>query len=178
MTVAYQRTAAEHSPVRKTSESASVAELVGVILDKGIVVDAWASVPVLGLELLTIEARVVVASIATYLRYAEAIGLTAHAALRPRHLPPGEEVLGYLSAHPDEFQPGEPQVHRSTARPQAGQGVNHVVEEGRVRPALAQGARPARRGRRVGRPESASVGRGGGRARGPGAAGGGPTRHR
>jgi gas vesicle structural protein len=52
---------------------------VDVILDKGIVIDAWTRVSVLGLELLTIEARVVVASVDTYLRYAEAIGRIAHA---------------------------------------------------------------------------------------------------
>src|SRR5213082_1444256 len=65
------------APTRKPSESASVAELVNAILDKGIVIDAWASVPVLGLELLSIEARVVVVSVATYLRYAETMRLSA-----------------------------------------------------------------------------------------------------
>src|SRR5947208_7624994 len=64
------------TPVRKAPESASLAEVVDEILDKGIVIDAWVRVSLLGLELLTIEARVVVASIDTYLRYAEAIGLT------------------------------------------------------------------------------------------------------
>ena len=68
------------APTRKPSESASVAELVNAILDKGIVIDAWASVPVLGLELLSIEARVVVASVETYLRYADMLGLIGTAA--------------------------------------------------------------------------------------------------
>jgi len=72
------------TPVRKTAESASLAEVVDVILDKGIVIDAWVRVSVLGLELLTIEARMVVASVDTYLRYAEAIGLTPLAAPPPR----------------------------------------------------------------------------------------------
>lgn len=52
-------------------------ELVDRILDKGIVIDAWARVSILSIEVLTIEARVVVASVETYLRYAEAIGNTA-----------------------------------------------------------------------------------------------------
>ena len=65
-------------------QSASVAQLVDVILDKGIVIDAWVRVSVVGLEVLTIEARVVVASVDTYLRYAEAIGLTAPAAPPPQ----------------------------------------------------------------------------------------------
>jgi len=50
------------------------------ILDKGVVVDAWVRVSLVGIELLAIEARVVVASVETYLKYAEAIGLTAKAA--------------------------------------------------------------------------------------------------
>jgi len=51
-----------------------------VFLYKGVVVDAWVRVSLVGIELLAIEARVVVASVETYLKYAEAIGLTAKAA--------------------------------------------------------------------------------------------------
>jgi hypothetical protein len=57
-----------------------LAEVVDRILDKGIVIDAWAKVSLVGIELLSIEARVVIASVETYLKYAEAIGLTAAAA--------------------------------------------------------------------------------------------------
>jgi hypothetical protein len=57
-----------------------LAEVVDRILDKGIVIDAWVRVSLLGLEVLTIEARVVIASVETYLKYAEAVGLTATAA--------------------------------------------------------------------------------------------------
>jgi len=60
--------------------SSGLAEVLDRILDKGLVIDAWVKVSVLGLELLTVEARVVVASVETYLKYAEAIGLTASAA--------------------------------------------------------------------------------------------------
>ncbi len=66
--------------VQKTSDSASLAEVVDRILEKGIVIDAFAKVSLVGIELLAIEARVVVASVETYLKYAEAIGLTATAA--------------------------------------------------------------------------------------------------
>jgi hypothetical protein len=57
-----------------------LAEVIDRILDKGIVIDAWVRVSLLGLEVLTIEARVVIASVETYLKYAEAVGLTATAA--------------------------------------------------------------------------------------------------
>jgi hypothetical protein len=57
-----------------------LAEVLDRILDKGLVLDAWVRVSLLGLEILTIEARVVLAGVETYLKYAEAIGLTAPAA--------------------------------------------------------------------------------------------------
>jgi len=58
--------------VEKTIGSSSLVEVI--------VVDAWVRVSLVGIELLAIEARVVVASVETYLKYAEAIGLTAKAA--------------------------------------------------------------------------------------------------
>ena len=49
-----------------------LADVIEVILDKGIVIDAYVRVSVVGIELLTIDARIVVASVDTYLRFAEA----------------------------------------------------------------------------------------------------------
>ena len=66
--------------VMNSTDSSSLAEVVDRILDKGIVIDAWAKVSLVGIELLSIEARVVVASVETYLKYADAIGLCATAA--------------------------------------------------------------------------------------------------
>lgn len=66
--------------VQKSMDSSSLAEVVDRILDKGIVVDAWARVSLVGIEILAVEARVVVASVDTFLKYAEAVGLTAAAA--------------------------------------------------------------------------------------------------
>lgn len=65
--------------VEKTMASSSLAEVVDRILDKGIVVDAWARISLVGIELLAIEARIVVAGVDTYLKYAEAVGLTVAA---------------------------------------------------------------------------------------------------
>lgn len=61
--------------VQKSTESSSLAEVLDRILDKGIVIDAYARVSVVGIEILTVEARVVIASVDTWLRYAEAVGL-------------------------------------------------------------------------------------------------------
>jgi len=63
--------------IEKLNASSSLAEVIDRILDKGIVVDAWARVSLVGIELLAIEARVVVVGVDTYLKYAEAVGLTA-----------------------------------------------------------------------------------------------------
>lgn len=65
--------------VEKINASSSLAEVVDRILDKGVVVDAWVRVSLVGIELLAVEARVVVAGVDTYLKYAEAVGLTAAA---------------------------------------------------------------------------------------------------
>jgi hypothetical protein len=67
--------------VQKSTDSSSLAEVVDRILDKGIVIDAWVKISLVGIELVTIEARVVVASVETYLKYAEAVGLTSSAAM-------------------------------------------------------------------------------------------------
>lgn len=66
--------------VEKAMASSSLVEVIDRILDKGVVVDAWVRISLVGIELLAIEARVVIASVETYLKYAEAIGLTATAA--------------------------------------------------------------------------------------------------
>ena len=66
--------------VEKAIASSSLVEVVDRILDKGIVIDAWVRISLVGIEILAIEARVVVASVDTFLKYAEAVGLTAAAA--------------------------------------------------------------------------------------------------
>ena len=66
--------------VEKAMASSSLAEVIDRILDKGVVVDAWVRVSLVGIELLAIEARVTVAGVDTFLKYAEAVGLTAPAA--------------------------------------------------------------------------------------------------
>ncbi|MCW4351789.1 gas vesicle structural protein GvpA [Hoyosella sp. YIM 151337] len=53
--------------------SSDLAEVVDTILDKGLVIDAFVRVSLVGIELLTIDARIVVASVDTYLRFAEAV---------------------------------------------------------------------------------------------------------
>lgn len=53
---------------------AGLYEVLDLILDKGLVIDAYVRVSLVGIELLTIDARIVIASVDTYLRFAEAVG--------------------------------------------------------------------------------------------------------
>jgi hypothetical protein len=64
-------------PLDRTATSTSVIDVLDHVLDKGIVIDAWVRVSVVGIDLITIEARIVVASIETYLNYAQTIGSLA-----------------------------------------------------------------------------------------------------
>ncbi|ACA60005.1 gas vesicle structural protein GvpA [Candidatus Desulforudis audaxviator] len=61
--------------VKKNLDTSSLAEVIDRILDKGIVIDLWVRISLVGIDLIGIEARVVIASVETFLLYAEAIGL-------------------------------------------------------------------------------------------------------
>jgi hypothetical protein len=74
-------------PVERTSGGTSLIDVLDRVLDKGIVIDAWVRVSLVGIDLITVEARVVVASIDTYLKYSEAVGTVAPVA-KPAVLEP------------------------------------------------------------------------------------------
>ena len=59
--------------VAQRPSSSGLADVIDTILDKGLVIDAYVRVSLVGIELVTIDARVVVASVDTYLRFAEAV---------------------------------------------------------------------------------------------------------
>jgi hypothetical protein len=61
-------------PVERASGGSSLIDVLDRVLDKGIVIDAWVRVSLVGIDLITVEARVIVASIDTYLKYSEAVG--------------------------------------------------------------------------------------------------------
>lgn len=72
--------------VNRAPRPSSLADVLEVVLDKGIVIDAYVRVAVVGIELLTIDARIVIASVDTYLRFAEAT--------HRLDLQPSEQVAG------------------------------------------------------------------------------------
>lgn len=64
-------------PVERAAGGTSLIDVLDRVLDKGIVIDAWVRVALVGIDLITVEARVVVASIDTYIKYSEAVGLSS-----------------------------------------------------------------------------------------------------
>src|SRR5260370_42184621 len=63
--------------VQRVSAGTSHLDVLDRVLDKGIVIDAWVRLSLVGIDLVTVEARVVVASIATYLQFSEPLGVPA-----------------------------------------------------------------------------------------------------
>lgn len=61
------------SGVSRAPRPSSLADVLDLILDKGLVIDAYVRVSAVGIEVLTIDARIVIASVDTYLHYAEAV---------------------------------------------------------------------------------------------------------
>ena len=72
--------------VERSPAGTSLIDVLDRVLDKGIVIDAYVRVSLVGIDLVSVEARIVVASVETYLKYAEAIGITGFAA-RPSLAP-------------------------------------------------------------------------------------------
>jgi len=71
MAIATQGTASNY--LQRAPSPSGLADVVDLILDKGLVIDAFVRVAVIGIELVTIDARIVIASVDTYLRFAEAV---------------------------------------------------------------------------------------------------------
>ena len=71
MAVATRGTSSNY--LQRAPSPSGLADVIDLILDKGLVIDAYVRVAVIGIELITIDARIVVASIDTYLRFAEAV---------------------------------------------------------------------------------------------------------
>ena len=72
--------------VERAPAGTSLIDVLDRVLDKGIVIDAYVRVSLVGIDLVSVEARIVVASVETYLKYAEAIGITGFAS-RPAITP-------------------------------------------------------------------------------------------
>jgi gas vesicle structural protein len=71
MAIATHGTASNY--LQRAPSPTGLADVIDLILDKGLVIDAYIRISVIGIELITIDARIVIASVDTYLRFAEAV---------------------------------------------------------------------------------------------------------
>jgi hypothetical protein len=105
--------------LQRAPSPSGLAEVLDVILDKGLVIDAYVRVSVIGIEVLTIDARIVIASVDTYLRFAEAVNrldLTeTELAGLPELQKEGAEQMteGAIEGAKDEVEPESPAVRKA-----------------------------------------------------------------
>jgi hypothetical protein len=79
--------------VERAAGGSSLIDVLDRVLDKGIVIDAWVRVSLVGIDLITVEARVVVASIDTYLKYSEAVSQSVPVARPALESRPYDELV-------------------------------------------------------------------------------------
>ena len=92
--------------VERAAGGTSLIDVLDRVLDKGIVIDAWVRVSLVGIDLITVEARVVVASIDTYLKYSEAVSQA------PTVSRPQAELSGHQDIPPAPKKPTRTTVRR------------------------------------------------------------------
>src|SRR5437762_45174 len=92
-------------PLDRLATSTSVIDVLERVLDKGVVIDAWLRVSLVGIDLITVEARIVVASIETYLNYAETLAQLA---------PVAPLTWARSWCRQSEFTPAIPKAHSPT----------------------------------------------------------------
>ena len=109
-------------PVERTQGGTSLIDVLDRVLDKGIVIDAWVRVSLVGIDLITVEARIVVASIDTYLKYSEAVGQVGSVS-KPQALEPARASEAVLAENASQ-RPNcgmLSRVSRSSLRSRSGQ---------------------------------------------------------
>jgi gas vesicle structural protein len=107
---------AANNYLQRAPRPSGLADVVDLILDKGLVIDAYVRVAVIGIELITIDARIVIASVDTYLRFAEAVNRLDLNETELGGLPELQEVgaekmtEGAIEGVEDEVTPDSPAV--------------------------------------------------------------------
>jgi gas vesicle structural protein len=117
MAVATRGTASNY--LQRAPSPSGLADVIDLILDKGLVIDAYVRIAVIGIELITIDARIVIASVDTYLRFAEQVNrldLTqTELAGLPELQEKGAEKMteGAIEGVEDEVTPDSPTVRKA-----------------------------------------------------------------
>ncbi len=106
-------------PIERAAGGTSLIDVLDRVLDKGIVIDAWVRVSLVGIDLITVEARIVVASIDTYLKYSEAVGASTSASRPALETKPYEEVIAENAALRAQLQSGKLATRAAGARRRA-----------------------------------------------------------
>lgn len=147
---------------RSSPGGGTLADILDRVLDKGIVIEAWATVSLLGIEILGVKAQVVVASVETYLKYANLVASGGQPAAAPSapaeiksaepppqpaakapppmekprpspQLPSEDELVKYLTDHASGLRLDQMGEHFHVPPDQLEAAVFHLVEEHRVR---------------------------------------------
>jgi gas vesicle structural protein len=117
MAIATRGTASNY--LQRAPSPSGLAEVLDVILDKGLVIDAYVRVSVIGIEVLTIDARIVIASVDTYLRFAEAVNRLDLTQTELSGLPELQEkgaekmTEGAIEGAEEELEPSSPTARRA-----------------------------------------------------------------
>lgn len=125
--------------LRQAPNSSSLYDVLDLILDKGIVIDAYVRVSLVGIELLTVDARVVIASVDTFLRYAEAmdqLGMNVNERFEATRLP--EMVHDGVTDH--AIERGKEKVKDAVSGEGNGRSTSGSVGKGVRAAAKAAGA--------------------------------------
>jgi hypothetical protein len=105
--------------LQRAPSPSGLADVLDVILDKGLVIDAYVRVSVIGIEVLTIDARIVIASVDTYLRFAEAVNRLDLTQTELSGLPELQEVgaqkmtEGAIEGVEEELEPSSPAARKA-----------------------------------------------------------------
>jgi gas vesicle structural protein len=110
MSIATRGTASNY--LQRAPSPSGLADVIDTILDKGLVIDAYVRVSVIGIELITIDARIVIASVDTYLRFAEAVNRldleqTGGATIEDLRDGKGDKAKGALAGAKDALTPDD-----------------------------------------------------------------------
>jgi hypothetical protein len=132
--------------VERTPGGTSLIDVLDRVLDKGIVIDAWVRVSLVGIDLITVEARVVVASIDTYLKYSDRVSQVPAASRPQGELT--ENVMAENAALRAELAAKKSGRLERPAKEKRGRRVVKRVTTKRVRTAADDHSTTAARGRR------------------------------
>ena len=119
--------------LQRAPSPSGLADVLDVILDKGLVIDAYVRISVIGIEVLTIDARIVIASVDTYLRFAEAVNRLDLTETELAGLPELQQegakqmTEGAIEGVEEEVEPDSPAVRKALKGVAAGAAAAGVA---------------------------------------------------